>query len=326
MPSSWTPALLILLSMAAAYGLAVIVGEIDTRRRRRKLLGRRSGPSWPRRLAMALMVGAIVSLLLAFGQFRITSETTGGTVVLAIDISHSMNATDVEPNRLAAAEVAAGAFLERLPSGFRVGLVTFSRDSAISVPPTSDRERIQGELGALAIDPSTGTAIGDGLSSALDAIEADRGRSTDRPAAIVLLSDGRDSSSSIPPDQAIVRAQQLGVPVFTVAIGETASSANGTQPNLLGSMAVQTGADAYTTRTSGELTSVYQKLGTRISKQLAIGRSAGPFLIVAVLLTLASAAVLLLGLSDRSQARTVQLGSHRSPGGRTRRAGERARR
>jgi len=140
----------------------------------------------------------------------------------------------------------------------------------------------------------------------------------------VLLSDGRDSSSAIPPEQAIVRAEQLGIPVFTVAIGETESSESLAQPTLLDSMAVRTRADTYTTRTSGELTSVYQKLGSRISSELAIGRSAGPFLIVAVLLALAAAAVLLLGLSDGSERRAILF--HRYPQGRARRTGERARR
>ena len=314
MRTSWLPALLILVVTAAAYGLAGLVEAIDVRRRRRTLRGPRSGPPWRRRLALALLVGAIASLALAFGQFRLTRETTGGTVMLAIDVSRSMNATDVQPNRLAAAEVAAGAFLERLPSGVHVGLVTFWHESVVSVPPTSDRGRVQRELGSLAIGPGVGTAIGDGLSSALDAIEADRGQDGDRTAAVVLLSDGRDTASFIPPDQAAIRARRLGVPVFTVAIGEAPAGDPGltgvAQPSILGRMADETGADSYTTRTSGELTDVYERLGSRISSELAIGSSAGPFLIVAVLLTLASAAVVLFGVGDRYEPRKVPKAAH----------------
>ena len=137
-----------------------------------------------------------MSLLFAFGQVRIDRQVTAGTVVLAIDVSHSMGSSDVLPNRLAAAQVAAAAFLDRLPAGFRVGLATFSVSSAVPVFPTSDRARVASAVGSLAVDTGTGTVIGDGLSSALDAIQTDRGDG-DRPAAVVLLSDGRDSGSTI---------------------------------------------------------------------------------------------------------------------------------
>ena len=70
-----------------------------------------------------------MSLLFAFGQVRFDRQVTAGTVVLAIDVSHSMGSTDVLPDRLAAAQVAATAFLDRLPAGFRVGLATFSVSS-----------------------------------------------------------------------------------------------------------------------------------------------------------------------------------------------------
>ena len=70
--------------------------------------------------------------------------------------------------------------------------------------------------------------IGDGLSSALDAIQADRGDAGDRPAAVVLLSDGRDSGSTIPPERAAARAAELGVFVYTVTIGEATHGVVGT--------------------------------------------------------------------------------------------------
>ena len=174
MSSVWFPALLILVAGAIAYGVVMAVDAI-VGRRRRKLHGKRRGPQWRRRLPVALVVGAIVSLLFAFGQVRIDREVTAGTVVLAIDVSHSMGSTDVQPNRLAAAQVAASAFLDRLPAGFRVGLATFSISSSVPVLPTSDRSRVATALSALAVDTGTGTVIGDGLSSAVDAIQADRG-------------------------------------------------------------------------------------------------------------------------------------------------------
>lgn len=307
MPSVWLPALLILAAGTVAYAVVAVIDAIVARRRR-KLRGKRRGPQWRRRLPVALVVGAIVSLLFAFGQVRIDREVTAGTVVLAIDVSHSMGSTDVLPNRLVAAQVAATAFLERLPPGFRVGLATFSVTSAVPILPTSDRSRVAAALGELAVDDGTGTVIGDGLSSALDAIQADRGEAGDRPAAVVLLSDGRDSGSTIPPERAASRAAELGISVYTVAIGEAPDASPGppastgpsaeAQSDILGAMAATTGAESFTSNTSDQLTEVYDSLGSRLSTELAIDESAGPFVIAAVLMLLAATGILLIGNRD----------------------------
>lgn len=307
MSSVWFPALLILVAGAIAYGAVMVVDAI-VGRRRRKLHGKRRGPQWRRRLPVALVVGAIVSLLFAFGQVRIDREVTAGTVVLAIDVSHSMGSTDVQPNRLAAAQVAASAFLDRLPAGFRVGLATFSISSSVPVLPTSDRSRVATALSALAVDTGTGTVIGDGLSSAVDAIQADRGETGERPAAVVLLSDGQDSGSTIPPVQAAARAADLGIPVYTVAIGEATAASSApsastgampdASPDVLGEMAESTGARSFTTSTSDQLTQVYDTLGSRLSSELAIDESAGPFVIAAVIMLLAATGLLVIGNRD----------------------------
>lgn len=306
MSSVWSPALLILVAGAIAYVVVVMIDAIVARRRR-KLRGKRRGSQWRRRLPVALVVGAIVSLLFAFGQVRIDRQVTAGTVVLAIDVSHSMGSTDVQPNRLAAAQVAATAFLERLPAGFHVGLVTFSVSSAVPIAPTSDRSRVAEALGSLTVDTGTGTVIGDGLSAALDTIQADRGDG-ERPAAVVLLSDGRDSGSTIPPERAAARAAELGIPVYTVTIGEAPAASSGpsastgvtpgASTDVLGDMAELTGAESFTTSTSDQLTEVYHTLGSRLSYELAIDDSAGPFVVAAVIMLLAATGVLLIGNRD----------------------------
>ncbi len=305
MSSAWKPALLILGVVAVVYVLTIVVDALRSLRRR-KLRGKRRGAQWRRRLPIALIAGAIVSLLFAFGQVRLNKQVTTGTVMLAIDVSHSMGATDVEPNRLTAAEAAASSFLDRVPAGFRVGLATFSATSAVPVAPTSDRTQVSDALGSLAVDTGTGTVIGDGLSAALDAIQADR-NGGDRPAAVVLLSDGMDSGSSIPPEDAAARARQMDVAVYTVAIGQPASeaspvaggSASAAAPSdVLARIAEATGAKAYTTQTAGQLTQVYNALGSRLSTELAIDESAGPYVIAAIVMTLIAAAVLLVGTRD----------------------------
>ena len=287
---------LIVAAVAVGYGVVMVVDAVDARRRRRMLRGARRGSQWRRRLPAALMAGAVASLAIAFAQFQLNRQVTDGTVVLAIDVSRSMAATDVQPNRLAAAEVAAQGFVDRLPSGFRIGLVSFSNESSIAVAPTTDRSNVQHALTSLAIPASNGTVIGDGLSSALDAVTADRRGDANRPAAIVLLSDGEDSGSTIAPDQAAARAERLGIPVYTVAIGQPATGDAGA--TLLGQIAERTDAKTYTSSTAGQLTQVYDTLGSRISYELAIGSRAGSFVIVAVLMTLVAAAVLLLRVRD----------------------------
>ena len=309
--SSGLSALLILAAALITYGFLMVVDAIKSHRRQRLRGARRGSQQWRKRLPVALVVATVASLGFALAQVQLNRQVTTGTVVLAIDVSRSMNATDVQPNRLAAAKIAAGGFLERLPTGFRVGVVTFSSESAVPIAPTADRAEVQRELTSLAIATSNGTVIGDGLSSALDAIEADRGQDEKRPAAVVLLSDGRDSGSTIPPDDAATRARQLGVPVYTVAIGEaptgesatgttgtSGASGNNTSGDLLSRIAQQTGAKAYTTRTAGELTQVYDTLGSRLSYELAIDSRAGPFVIAAVVMTLAAAAVTLSNPRD----------------------------
>jgi Ca-activated chloride channel family protein len=308
MSSSWLPALLILAAGAIAYGLVVLVDAVRSFRWR-KLRGRRRGSQWRRRLPVALVVGALVSLLFAFGQVRFDRRVTSGTVMLAMDVSHSMGATDVQPNRLAAARVAAATFLDRLPAGFRVGLATFSAASAVPIAPTSDRSKVAAALGSLNVDTGTGTVIGDGLSAALDAIQADRVGDPDRPAAVVLLSDGQDSGSTIPPEQAASRAHQLNVSVFTVAIGLASADPSGVSSSIGGSVtaapsdvlariAEMTDAKAYTTQTADQLTQVYDTLGSRLSTELAIDESAGPYVIAAIVMTLIAAGILLIGARD----------------------------
>ena len=257
------------------------------------------GLPWRAIAPVALLVGAGASLLLVLGQFRLDREPTQGTVILAIDVSESMQATDVEPNRLEAAEAAAESFLDQLPRGFRVGVVTFAGSAEVPAPPSDDRggavEAVSG------LTSSKGTVVGDGLSAGLDAIETDWGAEGIRPSAVVLLSDGADTGSAVPPEDAASRAASLGVPVFTVAIVGDGSSGQdrGSDTELLEQIASQTGGVASTAKTAGELSEVYDALGARLSSELAVGSSAAPLLALA--LALALGAIVLYFASGRSE-------------------------
>jgi Ca-activated chloride channel homolog len=259
------------------------------------------GIAWRATAPTALLVVASACLILVFGQFRLDRRPTQGTVVLAVDISDSMDATDVRPNRLEAAKAAATSFLDQLPEGFRVGVVTFAGTAEEPAKPSEDRDASASAIAAF--ESSRGTVIGDGLAQALDAIETDWTEHGRRPAAVVLLSDGVDTGSEVSPDDAAVRARFLGVPVFTVAIvggaaqeqegsGDGGSgdsgSGDGQSSNtaLLQRIANATGGQSSTATSADELTEVYDTLGVRLSGDLAVGSSALPFLAAAVALTL----------------------------------------
>jgi Ca-activated chloride channel family protein len=290
------------LAWLAIWAAVFALFAINRMRKRvslRKRYGRAAVPKglglpWRAIAPVALLVGAGTSLFLVLGQFRLDRQQTQGTVVLAIDVSESMEATDVEPTRLVAAKAAATTFLGRLPAGFRVGVVTFAGTADVPAPPSQDRQASVEAVDTLT--SSRGTVIGDGLTAALDAIERDWMDEGERPAALVLLSDGADTGSDVRPEDAAARASSLGVPVFAVAIvgggdgeGDGAGGSKGADASntaLLQEMASSTGGAFSTAATSGELSEVYDTLGSRLSSELAVGSSAVPFLAIAVMFVL----------------------------------------
>lgn len=285
---------LIVVGGLAFVALAVGLFALLRSRRMRKLRRRYGDAAMPKRQPFAwrtlapavLLLGAGASLVLAFGQVRLNHQATQGTVILAIDDSDSMQLTDVTPNRLKAAQSAAQAFLEHLPPGFRVGVVTFAGTARVLVAPTMDRTQVSDALAGLTT--SKGTVIGDGLASALDTIDADRRAQGAGPAAVVLLTDGQDTGSTVPPDQAALRAKSDGVKVFTVAVGATDAGTDGANTGLLAQIANTTQAQAFTAKTSGQLTEVYAALGTQLSSDLAIAGSGARYVVLGTVLAIAA--------------------------------------
>lgn len=244
----------------------------------------------------ALLFGASTCLLLLFGQIRLDRNDSTATVVLAMDVSESMLATDVQPDRFTAAKAAATSFLDQVPQGFRVSVVTFAGTATTVAEPGKTRREVAEAIEGLI--PSRGTVIGDGLAEALDVVESEREGDADLPAAVVLLSDGADTGSVVSPDEAAARARTMAVPVFTVAIvGDEGSEGGDT--DLLRSIASRSGGAMSTAATADELGAVYETLGTRLSSELAVGSSALPLLVASVVLT-ALAVAALLGLGRRA--------------------------
>jgi Ca-activated chloride channel family protein len=192
------------------------------------------GPGRRRHIPAALYLVALTAMIVALArpQATIPVPSNTGTVILAIDVSGSMWAEDVDPNRMEATKKAVREFINKQPSGVKIGIVSFSDFGALVAPPTKERKPV---LDAVArLQPQRGTNIGSGLQVALDAILQETGsdvpldaratptpvpEGTDPPAAsIVLLSDGQ-SNTGPPPLRVAEEAQAAGVKVYTVGIG-----------------------------------------------------------------------------------------------------------
>jgi Ca-activated chloride channel homolog len=285
-------ALVVVVLVAVVYLLGLSPATAPGRRPAPGILRRRS--KWRKFLPIVPLVLAVGCLVLAFTGFRFNLTETSPTIVLVMDVSDSMDATDVAPNRLAAAEAAANAFLDELPPDFRIGLATFAGDAELAVPPTQARDEVEQALASLTT--SRGTVIGDGLSVALDAIEEVRRESPETPAAALLLSDGQDTGSVVPPDQAAERARSLTVPVFTVVVGQVAEGSENAGADLeaLESIARTSGGKTKTAETADELTTVYENLGSELSLDLDVEPATRPLVIAAIALTVLAGLMLVL--------------------------------
>lgn len=185
----------------------------------------RARPAWRRHLPAALILLGLTALLVAFARpMRSTSvKRQDATVVLVLDLSGSMAATDVQPSRIAAARALAQRFVDALPHGYRVSVVAFSDHSAVISPPTSDLEAVRSVIAQARTGPQ-GTALGGGVANAVDVARSVGAGSgvTRPPSLIVVFSDGGQTVGSVSPTQALAKAKQANVPVSTVAIGTPA--------------------------------------------------------------------------------------------------------
>jgi len=178
--------------------------------------------AWKRHVAVLAAIASLASLTLAWAMPNgfVDVPKDRATVFLVVDVSLSMQATDVSPNRLKAAQDAAKEFVNELPTGFNVSLISFAATASLLVPPTTDRDMVNTAIDNLKLLQST--AIGEGIYAALDAlalIPPDPDHPNDPPpVVIVLISDG-ESNTGKPSDQAARDAKTMQIPVFTIAYG-----------------------------------------------------------------------------------------------------------
>lgn len=257
-------------------------------------------PDWRRHLPPVLFLLALASLVVAFARpVQATKEPDErATIVLAIDTSLSMEATDVDPNRIEVARAAADQFVDELPEEINVGLVTFNGVATVAVSPTEDHSVVQTAIANITLNEST--AIGEAIFTALDAIEAAPAGADGEPAPgrIVLMSDG-ETTVGRPDADAATAAADAGVPVFTIAFGTESGiieTPDGLQqpvpvlPGPLRDIAEVTGGQAYEATSLPELGDVYEDIGSVVGFRDVDRDISGWFLGVGlVLLALAGA-------------------------------------
>lgn len=276
--------LLLLLALPLAVAIYLVVD-----RRRRAASARFASPLLlpsvaPRRpgfrrhapLALYAVALTACAIALARPESTVAVPEERAAVVLATDVSGSMDARDVAPSRIAAVRRAALDFLDRAPAKLRVGLVTFNHAVQSIEPPRTDRDEVRKVIEDAR--PSGGTATGKGLAAAVGVLGRRGERRKDRaPGAVILLSDGT-STHGRDPIPVAREAARLRIPVYTVALGtdrgtiqvrrRDGTSVTRTVPpdrDTMRRIATISGARTFAADADDELATVYQRLGSQVA-------------------------------------------------------------
>jgi Ca-activated chloride channel homolog len=262
-----------------------------------------------RYIPLAIFGVALVLLLVGFArpEAKFTEAKEGATVVLMVDTSGSMGANDVKPTRLLAADAALTQFMNRLPSKYRVALVTFASGIAVKVGPTYDHSAVIKALPAKA--QLDGTAMGDALAEAVTvakrAVGPSKPGAPHPPATILLVSDGGSNAGKTTPEQAATLAKKAAIPVSTVSVGTASGvvhqnvplgqgkktfpyvSQVPVDPTTLKSIAKTSGGTFFAAHSPTQLEAVYKALGSRLvySKQyreITVGVTLAAFVLILV--------------------------------------------
>lgn len=260
-------------------------------------------PQWRRHVPAVLLAAALCALVVALARPTVADSQarSGATVVLVVDVSGSMRAEDVKPTRLEAALKAMRIFVDASPRGLRIGVIAFSTDPSVITAPTADHKLVK--AGIDSIELGGRTAIGDALARAVElarASQAEGGTGTTGPtrpglppAAVVLLSDGAQTSGLLTPEEAAARARAADVRVSTVALGtpggvlDPSTLPRGSfggggggfggggfggripvppDPVTLAQIASTTHGKAFTAESAGTLQSIYRGLGQSVER------------------------------------------------------------
>ena len=286
------------------------------------------GGRYRRRLVpLALFLLALAALCIGMGRPRHMTlvPRDRATVILVIDVSRSMEAKDVKPNRIGAAAAAVRTFLDRVPDRLQVGLIAFAGDPAVASPPTTNHDLVRQSLQTIEWFPSFGgTAIGDALAAAVklgqqavggpsgnlaSATTAAPETQTQGLVSILFLSDGAQTRGDLEPLEGADLAKAAGIPVYTVALGTPNGVLNfgpggggggfpgqfggrrvpvPPDPETLRAIAVRTGGQFFAAQSAKSLQSAYSKLGSRLGRKPGQSEITYGFLAAAALLLVAA--------------------------------------
>jgi Ca-activated chloride channel family protein len=242
-----------------------------------------SQPRWRKHVVAGTFLACLALQVIAFAQPTRSEKVPRerATVILAIDVSLSMEATDVAPSRLEGAKIAAKAFLDQVPARLNVGLVAFSQAASIRVSPTTDRDAVRQAIDALTL--GSGTGMGEAISASLEAIKQapgvdDSGKAP--PGVIVLMSDGKPTGTSEAEannrvENGIAQAKAADVPISTIAFGTPTGSiadprtpgariAVPADPATLAHIADATGGKTFDAQSTEALTKVFTDIGSAV--------------------------------------------------------------
>ncbi len=281
----------------ALWGLAVVavlaIAYLFMQRRRPRYVARFTNvdllanivarrPRWRRHVPPVLTLLALSALVvgLARPEMAVAVPREEATVILAMDSSGSMTATDIAPDRMAVARDVASSFVEDLPEDFQVGVVSFSDQADVIVPPTADRAEAVRALERLEAD--NGTALGDAIARSVELgvsnlDEDEQPAEGESPVIVLVLSDGANTTGDFEPVEAAQQAVDAKVPVYTVALGTAEGTIEGPDgyggtrtiavppdPETLTEVAEMTGGRFFAAADAEALRSVYEEIGSQV--------------------------------------------------------------
>ncbi|MET3859978.1 Ca-activated chloride channel family protein [Dietzia sp. 2505] len=306
----WLVLVVVPLALAIGYVIA-----LRSKRRRTVRFGNfgvlrtvdRGGRRWFTHVPAVLLILSLLALVVALAgpQKEQKVPRNRATVMLVVDVSLSMEATDVSPSRIEAAQQAATTFANNLTPGVNLGLVSYAGTASMLVAPTTDRGPVIRAIDRLRLDERTAT--GEAIYTATQAVttftESLGGPDQAPPARIVLLSDGKETVPADPTEErggftAAERAAEAGIPVSTISFGTlygTVDIQGRPQPVPVDDASLRTiaeisGGDFFTASSLEELDTVYRTLEEQIGYEWKKADASRPWLVIGSVLAMLAAA------------------------------------